>query len=60
MEDYYRKLRPSGARVVRRRVGVGDWVDVVRGWEGGAGERGEDVEREDEGRVIGKGGDRDG
>lgn len=26
VESYYRRLRPQGARVVRRRVGVGDWV----------------------------------
>jgi len=26
VEGYYRKLRPSGARVVRRRVGVGDYL----------------------------------
>lgn len=26
IESYYRRLRPQGARVVRRRVGVGDWV----------------------------------
>ena len=23
---YYRRLRPDGARVVRRRVGVGEWI----------------------------------
>ena len=34
VEGYYRKLRPSGARVVRRKVGVGDWVGVAGGWEG--------------------------
>ena len=33
VEGYYRKLRPSGARVVRRRVGVGDWVGAVGGWK---------------------------
>lgn len=33
VEGYYRKLRPSGARVVRRRVGVEDWVGVVGAWE---------------------------
>jgi len=26
LEGYYRKLRPTGARVVRRRLGVGDWL----------------------------------
>lgn len=26
VEGYYRKLRPSGARVVRRRIGVGDYL----------------------------------
>ena len=26
VEGYYRRLRPQGARVVRRRIGVGDWV----------------------------------
>ena len=34
VEGYYRKLRPSGARVVRRRVGVGDWVGGVGGGKG--------------------------
>ena len=28
VESYYRRLRPQGARVVRRRVGVGDWVRI--------------------------------
>ena len=42
-EGYYRKLRPSGARVVRRRVGVGDWVVAVDGWKEYPGERGESV-----------------
>ena len=36
VEGYYRKLRPSGAKVVRRRVGVGDWVGVAGAWEGQA------------------------
>lgn len=35
---YYRRLRPDGARVVRRRVGVGEWIGregvVVEGEEG--------------------------
>ena len=35
---YYRKLRPSGARVVRRRVGVRDWVGAVGGWKEDADE----------------------
>ena len=26
VEGYYRKLRPSGARVVRRKIGVVDWL----------------------------------
>ena len=37
MEGYYRRLRPSGARIVRRRIGVGDWVGVVGGWKSGIG-----------------------
>ena len=37
VEGYYRKLRPSGARVVRRRVGVGDWVEAVGGWKADSG-----------------------
>lgn len=28
VERYYRRLRPQGAVVVRRRFGVGDWVRV--------------------------------
>ena len=47
-EGYYRKLRPSGARVVKRRVGVGDWIGVTGGWEGG------DISRE-----VGKEGEAD-
>lgn len=35
---YYRKLRPGGARVVRRRVGVGDYLAVTRGRRSGIGE----------------------
>lgn len=26
VEDYYRRLRPRGARIVRRGVGVRDWL----------------------------------
>jgi len=26
VQGYYRKLRPSGARVVRRSLGVADWL----------------------------------
>ena len=47
VEGYYRKLRPSGARIVRRRIGVGDWVGVSGGWEGGNGKSG----KEENGRV---------
>ena len=31
VEGYYRKLRPTGARVVRRRLGVGDYLGVMEG-----------------------------
>ena len=31
VEGYYRKLRPTGARVVRRRLGVGDYLGVGEG-----------------------------
>ena len=43
VEGYYRKLRPSGGRVVRRRVGVEDWVGAEGGWGRGVegGEEGE-------------------
>lgn len=41
---YYRKLRPSGARVVRRRVGVRDWVGAVGGWKEDAEESYEKTE----------------
>ena len=40
VEGYYRKLRPSGARIVRRRISVGDWVGVAGGWEGEGGTMG--------------------
>ena len=28
VEGYYRKLSPSGAKVVRRKIGVRDWLGV--------------------------------
>ena len=28
LEGYYRKLKPGGARIVRRRVGIGDHLRV--------------------------------
>lgn len=28
IQGYYRKLRPSGARVVKRSLGVADWLRV--------------------------------
>ena len=31
VQDYYRRLKPSGARVVRRRIGVEDHLAVRRG-----------------------------
>lgn len=31
VEGYYRKLRPTGARIVRRRLGVGDYLGVKEG-----------------------------
>lgn len=34
VERYYRRLRPQGARLLRRRVGVGDWVRVKKGGRG--------------------------
>lgn len=58
---YYRKLRPSGARIVRRRVGVRDWVGAVGGWKEDAEEsyekieeRAESLEKEKEERVSRK------
>lgn len=60
VQGYYRKLRPSGARVVSRKVGVGDWVGVAGGWEGGVGEMAEGMEREGEGGVVRKEGHGDG
>lgn len=57
VEGYYTKLRPGGARVVRRRVGVGDWVRVQGmagaegvGIKGGEGDEGMVQER---GKVAG-------
>lgn len=41
VEGYYRKLKPSGARVVRRRLGVGDWLRV------------KDLKEDDDGRIVG-------
>lgn len=60
VEGYYRKLRPSGARVVKRKVGVGDWVGVVEGWKKDTEERDEVVKREGEGGANGKEGGGDG
>lgn len=37
VEGYYRRLRPGGARVVRRRVGVGDYLAVSRSRRSGVG-----------------------
>ena len=34
VERYYRRLRPQGARLLRRRVGVGDWVRMKKGARG--------------------------
>ena len=51
-EGYYRKLRPSGARVVRRRVGVEDWVGAVGGWKRDAKEEGEGVATAQENGVV--------
>ena len=28
VEGYYRRLKPSGARIVRKRLGVSDWLRV--------------------------------
>lgn len=41
VEGYYRKLRPSGARIVRR-ISVGDWVGFLGGWEGENGTNGKE------------------
>ncbi|CAF9938455.1 MAG: hypothetical protein ALECFALPRED_007695 [Alectoria fallacina] len=54
VEGYYTKLRPSGARIVRRVVGVVDWVDAGGGWERKREESRDGVEREAEREVIGK------
>lgn len=63
---YYRRLRPDGARVVRRRVGVGEWIGregvVVEGEEGEVEEVVEDgvgrerEEEEEKGELDGNGG----
>lgn len=60
VDGYYRKLRPSGARIVRRRIGVGDWVRVAEGLMESAGERVEDVKKVMESGVIGEEGASDG
>ena len=31
VEGYYRKLRPAGARIVRRRLGVVDYLELKEG-----------------------------
>lgn len=67
VEGYYRRLRPSGAWVVWRRVGVGDMLAVGGADErmGGVEEGGEEermegvVEEEEEDEMMGEGG-RDG
>ena len=46
VDGYYRKLRPSGARVVRRRIGVGDWVGAELGWKGVAANKCEAVKKD--------------
>lgn len=38
---YYRRLKPAGARVVRRRVGVGEYLAAGVGGEGRIGGEGE-------------------
>lgn len=53
---YYRKLRPSGARVVRRRVGVRDWVGAVGGWK----EDADESHQKTEGRAKNLGKDKEG
>lgn len=49
VEGYYRKLRPAGARVVRRRLGVVDYLGVKEGVGGRVwvcvGERMDDLGR---------------
>lgn len=35
---YYRRLKPGGARVVRRDVRVADWLRVKAGVGGGSGD----------------------
>ncbi len=60
MEAYYRKLKPSGARIVKRKVGVGDWVGVAEGWKTDAEEKVEGAKSEGEGGVMGKEGEGDG
>ena len=44
MEGYYRRLRPSGARIVKRKVGVEDWLRAKEGnrSEGGKAAGGEE------------------
>lgn len=54
VKEYYRKLKPSGARVVRRRVGVGDWVGVAGVWEGVVIGRGGGKEEDGDRGVMGK------
>ena len=53
MEGYYRKLRPSGARVVRRKVGVGDWLRVAEGLKEDVREGAEGPDMETQGQVVG-------
>lgn len=60
MEGYYRKLRPSGARVVRRKVGVGDWLRVAEGLKEDVGEGAEGTDMETQGQVVGNEGFGDG
>lgn len=45
VEGYYRRLRPGAARVVRRRVGVGDYLAVRRGRGRGRGSGIGDMEK---------------
>ncbi|KAI9701237.1 MAG: hypothetical protein M1836_001906 [Candelina mexicana] len=54
VEGYYRKLKPGGAKVVRRRVGVGEILSIGRGNAGKKkGKEREDVDSKEAGESGG-------
>jgi len=47
IEGYYRTLRPTGAKLVRRTIGVRDWLNMDGKSDTGMGRSGEGKEVEE-------------